>query len=205
MKRILKSQIPFCLVIICVALYVYWALPRTYFQQDEWYSFGKHMYLLSLNKISFLANLFRGGLLGHFGPFTSFFFIPQSKLYRLHFAPYAYLSIFFHIINSLLVYFFVTRLTKNRTIGFLTGIFFATWYISHQAITWISAYASTLGSTLFLLLSLNFFLKYQDEKSKKKYYYFSLGMLLISVVFKEITAFLFIFFPIWSLINIKKI
>ena len=204
MKRTLKSQIPFCLIIVGAVLYAYWALPRTYFQQDEWYVFGKYMYLLSLNKISFLANFFKGGLLGHFGPFTDFFLLPQFIFFRFHFAPYAYLSIFFHIINSLLVYFFVTRLTKEKAVGLLVGLLFATWYISHQAITWIGAYPGTLGSTLFLLLSLSFFLKYQDEKIKKKYYYFSLGMLLVSLGFKEITAFLFIFFPIWGLIIIKK-
>lgn len=162
------------------------------------------MYLLSLSKVGFFINLFKGGLLGHFGPLTTLFFLSQFLLFGLHFASYAYLSMFLQIINSLLVYFFVTRLTKEKIVGLLAGILFATWYISHQAVTWIAAYPGTQGATLFLLLSLIFFLKYQNEKNKRKYYYLSLGMLLISLGFKEITAFLFIFLPIWGLISIKK-
>jgi len=203
MKRILKSHIPFCLVIACAILYTYWALPRTYFQQDEWHSFGGCMHLLSLSKAVVFTNLFKGSLLGHFTPLATLFFLFQFVLFGVNFAPYAYLIIFLHAINSLLVYFFVVRLTKERMIGLLTGILFATWYISHQAVTWISAY-SAQGAAFFLLLSLIFFLKYQNEKNRRKYYYLSLGMLLVSLGFKEITAFLFIFLPLWGLICIKK-
>lgn len=204
MKRTFKSQIPYCLVIICVVLYTYWALPRTYFQQDEWCGFGKYMYLLSLSKVGFFTNLFKGGLLGHFTPFAEFFLLPQFIIFGLYFAPYAYLSMFFHAINSLLVYFFVARLTKEKVVGLLAGVLFTTWYISHQAVTWVGTYTGMQGATLFLLLSLIFFSKYQDEKNRRKYYYLSLGMLLISLGFKEITAFLFIFLPIWGLMSIKK-
>lgn len=204
MKRILKSQIPYCLVIICAVLYTYWALPRTYFQQDEWHSFGNFIYLQSLDMKGSLARLFQGGYLGHFCPLTALFAFFLFILFGLHYVPQAYLSMFFLGLNSLLVYFFVTRLTKKRVVGLLAGVLFATWYISHQAVTWIAAYPGTQGATLFLLLSLTFFLKYQNEKNRRKYYYLSLGMLLISLGFKEITTFLFIFFPIWGLINIKK-
>lgn len=200
MKRILKSRVPFCLIIVCAILYTYWALPQTYFQQDEWYGFGYYMYLLSPDRINFLmANLFKASR-----PLSSFFYLPQFILFGLHFAPYAFLSIFLHTVNSLLVYFFVTRLTKERMVGLLAGALFATWDVSHQAVTWIAAYPGTQGAALFLLLSLIFFLKYQDEKNIKKYYYLSLGMFLVSLGFKSSTAFLFILLPFWGLINIKK-
>lgn len=204
-NKTFKAHFLFCSIIIFAILYTYWSLPQTYFQQDEWSSFGKRIYELSFSKFSFIAQFFsRGGLLGHITPLTSIFFLLQFIFWGLHFAPYAYLSMSFHAISSLLVYSFVVQLTKERIIGLLAGLFFATSYISHQAVTWIGTYPGTQGATLFLLLSLIFFLKYQDEKNRRKHYYLSLGMLLISLFFKEITAFLFIFFPIWGLVSTKK-
>jgi len=202
-KKFIRYFLPYS-AIVCAILYTYWALPQTYFQQDEWIGLGHRMYDLSLPKFGFPSQFYSGGLFSQFGPLGAVPSFIQVALFRLHFAPYAYLSIFFHIISSLLVYFFVTRLTKERMVGLLTGLFFATWYNSHQAVTWMATYLAIQEATLFLLLSLIFFLKYQDEKNRRKYYYLSLGMLLISLGFKEIAAPCFIFFPIWGLINIKK-
>ena len=201
-KKFIRRFLPY-LAIVCAILYTYWALPQTYFQQDEWIG-GHRLYDLSLPKFGFPSQFARRGLFSQFGPLSVVPSFIQVAVFRLHFAPYAYLSIFFHIISSLLVYFFVTRLTKERMVGLLTGLFFATWYISHQAVTWVATYLPIQGATLFLFLSLIFFLKYQDKKNRRKYYYLSLGMLLISLGFKEIAASFFIFLPIWGLISIKK-
>ncbi len=201
-KKSIRYLLP-CLAIVCAILYTYWALPQTYFQQDEWIGFGHRVYDLSLPEFSFLRQFSTSGLFSQFGPLSSVFCFMQV-LFWLDFAPYAYLSIFFHIINSLLVYFLVTRLTKERMVGFLTGLLFGTWYIAHQTVTWIGTSFGVEAATLFLVLSLLFFLKYRDEKNRRKYYYLSLGMLLISVGFKEVGAPCFIFLPVWGFISMKK-
>lgn len=199
------KEIGVLIFLASLVAFVYRRLPLTFFQQDEWHSLGAYIAVrLEGNFSAWFSYLTSGSFFGHFNPLVEFFNIVQFTLFGLNFAPYAYLSIFFHFINSLLVYFFVTRLTKNKVVGFLTGILFSTWGASYQAVTWIGTYAGTLGATLFLLLSLIFFLKYQDKNKLRKYYYLSLGMLLISLGFKETTVFLFIFFPTWSLFNIKK-
>ncbi len=75
-------------------------------------------------------------------------------------------SLILHVINSLLVLYFLTILTKQKKIGLIAGLLFLIHPLHTEAIAWASGKKDLL-SALFYLLSLVLYLKYVRSKEKK--------------------------------------
>lgn len=192
------------LLIAIIAVATYWPLTKSFFQQDEWVIFGNIIY----------SNLTHKNILGVILPFSGFsHFAPWTRIltkftfdfFHLNFPYYAYLAIFFQIINSFLAFFLARTLTKNKLISLIAAIFFATSSISHQATTWMATNIGTQGSTVFLFLSIIFFVKYLIEIKKNIYLLFSVVFWIISTGFKESGIIVLLFFPLlWFFYEKKK-
>ncbi len=198
MKRILKSHVFFCLIIICLVLYTYWILPRTYFQQDEWHGLGRYHIARSKGGISaWLSFIMEGSSFGHLNPLVQVFNIAQYTFFGLNFEAYAYASIFLHIINCFTFYILVNLLLKEKIKAFLACLLFALSSIYHQAITWVGAYGATQPALFLVLISIIFFVKYLKGLNFKTLL-FSLILLLLGLGFRESVLFLFLFYPLWA-------
>lgn len=193
------SKKEFFLVIIFFSLvifFAYWRLPGTFFQQDEWQSFGATNYFLSLEKKLFFKSILPvASGISHFTPLASLFFRLEYILFKVNFPPYALVSLVFHLINSLLLFYFVYSLFKKKSLALFTGLFFAVNSFSHQAVSWVAAGAGLLQATTFLLLALVFF-----QKSLS----LSLLMLFVASLFKETPLFLLLLLPFFWLIFAKR-
>lgn len=187
-----------------VIVLTYWDLPKTFFQQDEWLGFGKLIFQESAGGIgNALSYPFLVGK-GHFNPLAFLQIYLEFKLFGLSLEPLAYISIVTHIVNSLLLFYFVYLLLKNKFLAFCSALFFAVESISSQAVTWMAASPVTQGAVLFLLLSLIFTLKY-FQSNRKRNYYLGLVFLFIGLLFKETILFFFILAPLmWVLFGQKK-
>lgn len=185
---------------------VFWAfrnLPKVYFQQDEWHFFGWmlsareggiiNMIWQSLKVPRALASLTFQGLFS--------IFATNERLYN-------YFSLFFHGLNSFLVFYLTYRLTKKRLVAALSGLFFAFNSVHLQSILWIGASVGSLFSTFFSLLSIILFFDYLKERKFAKYIW-AVIFLIISVFYKETSLFLFLFYPIldyiWFKNRLKKV
>ncbi|KKR83033.1 MAG: hypothetical protein UU29_C0008G0142 [Candidatus Daviesbacteria bacterium GW2011_GWA2_40_9] len=133
-------------VIFLLTLMAYWELPQSFFQQDEWHTFGYYNYLLSLGKEEFIANVLRSGLLTHFTPLSLFFKMSLYQFFALNSSLYFVVSIILHIMVSITIYFFILMLVKKR-----------------------------LAATILFYF----------KKGKKKFFYISLSLILIALLFKE--------------------
>lgn len=180
--------------IIAITLYSYQRLPQLYYLNDEWLSLAG-VYVNGIKSVIgdySLIELLTGKArpLGTLLINTYYLFFPYNIL------PFAITSYLFHIINSLLVYIFVKKLSKSEFIAIFTGIFFTTASISNQTFSWTANVTQVPTSTTFLLLSLLFMLIY-SQKGEFRYFTLSWLFAYIAFLFKDAVFYIFIFLPIY--------
>ncbi len=183
MNKVKSFIIPIFLIILAVAV-SYSNLTGSFFEQDEWHSFGYYTYLSSLNGPEFFQTILKNDPLAHFTPLSLFFKMEFYRLFGLNSSAYFFASITFHILVSLTVYFLALKLTKKRLPAILGGVFFAINSSHYQAVTWLGTFEGAELSTFFGLLSILGFLIFLDMK-KKIFLGLSMLSILIALLFKE--------------------
>ena len=192
MRNIFKNRNLYLLgLIFIVALFTFFNLPRTFYQQDEWQTLGHNLaggmgIFASANPLSLLF--------GELRPLSGFIYLIFLGFYKFTVIPIAIFGIVFQIINAILTFYLTDKITKNKLIALLASLFLITNSVSHQAVTWASA-IGTLPATTLILVALIFYLKY-FEKEKKEYLLFGLVSTITSILFKGVGLFLFILLPL---------
>jgi tetratricopeptide (TPR) repeat protein len=77
-------------------------------------------------------------------------------------------NLLLHLLNTVLVYFFVNRLFANKTMAILTMLLFGLHSIHAESVAWVTERKDLLYS-LFYLAALNFYLEF-ISKQKNKFY-----------------------------------
>lgn len=201
-----KNKFPFALsflIFSTILLFItYHQLPQTFFQQDEWQYFGANIFAISTEHPILYTVIPFQGQLTHFFPLGTLLFLVEYLLFKVHFIPYALIGLSLHIINAFIMYLLIKKTSRNEIVAFSSSGLFLINSISHQPVTWIAAGIGTLPSTTSLLLSTLFFIKYL-EKNENKYFFITLFLVAISLFFKEISLFIFLFLPIYWILYRK--
>lgn len=192
----MKRTLLFFTILIGVILFTYWHLSKVFFQQDEWYFFAYTILWQSRGSLAFFRNIFLPGGFAHLTPFSHIFNLVLFNLFFPQTSPFAVISLILHLTNAFLVFYFVKKLTGDRFAGFVASLVFAVCATAQQSVSWFSAFTGAETSTFFLLLTLIFFWKF-IQKHNWRFYWLSLGTLIVSLLFKETTIFLFAFLPVW--------
>lgn len=201
------KSIPHYLLLLFLLLLIMFAfrdLPQSFFEQDEWHSFGHYNYLLSLNTSDLIINALRSGPFNHFTPLSLFSKLTMFKVFGLNAEYYFYVSIFLHFLVAAAVYFLVYLVLERKLPAFLSSIFFAINSSHHQAVTWIGTFEGAELSVLFGVLSLCSFLRYR-KIDRKKWFYLTLLCLFISLLFKETAISFFIILGALVMISQRRI
>lgn len=115
-------------------------------------------------------------------------------------SPFILTNIFFHLLNTILVYFFTHRLfPENKTSPFITAIIFGLHPMHVESVAWISERKDVLY-VFFYLLSLLAYLKYK-AKSRSSLLLFSLILFICACLSKAMAVSLPI---VLYLIDLKK-
>ncbi len=185
------------LLILLVVLITYNGLTETFYQQDEWWVFGNVILSSNDGLLHFLKNtLYEAGKV-HAIPISASIPFIEYKLFGFNFEAYAAVSIINHLIVSILVYILALTLFKNRFLALLSGLLFAVYGISHQAITWVAA-VNTQVVVIFSLSCIIFFLKYVQKANGNRYLFLSLLFLFLALFSNESAFSLFLILPlIW--------
>lgn len=199
MRKILNNKGHFfsIIVILLFILFTYWRLPNGFFEQDEWHSFGHYTYLLSLPFGKLLSGVLVSGPFTHFTPLSLLTKMTMFKIFGLNAGYFFAVSITFHYLVTISIYFLINKLLKNRPAALLGSLFFALNASHHQAVTWLGTFEGVELSALFGILALN---KCLDKKVN--FWYVGL-LLLISLLFKE-TGFIFLALTVIILVFFKK-
>lgn len=193
-KTTIFSQLPVAGAVVVIITISYWKIFNSFFQQDEWLGFARFI-LLKDTGILNIINYTLTTVTGHYVPLALLGVYSIFSLFNLNYFPYALVSFLLHLINVLLTFYFAKLLIKEAKLALLAAILFGISSSNYQATAWTVADLSVHGATIFGLLSLIAILKFLETRVFK-FFLLSLGALLISLLFKEITVGFFIFFPI---------
>ncbi len=200
MQKIIKGNILFIIVLAIAIVFTFWNLPQTFYQQDEWQVLGLNLVQGTSNIIKYTSPLQL--LFGEGRPLVRALNLIFFGIFKFTVIPTALFAILMHIVNSVLVFYLVKKITLKNVIAFIASLFFAVNAVAHQAVTWAAA-VGTLPATTLILLSILSYLKFLEEK-KKKWLLFSFFSTIISLLFKENGIFLFVFIPALYFIYNKK-
>ena len=102
-----------------------------------------------------------------------------DRLFNLNSEPYYWLSIFFHGINTCIIFSLVNLWTHRRSIGFLAAILFAVKFSYFEVITSTSAMEYSFWG-IFFLLSITFFGLYLERRKSYLYWISVLAYALLA-------------------------
>ena len=190
----LKSILPIGVLIALVASVMAVGL-GLFYEQDEWQGLGN----ILAYKDDFITLNINGAiplLLGEGRLLASVLTKHLLGNYPLNIQPIIYFSIFFHSLNVVLVYLLAKRHVGNSLFAFIGAAFFAVNSVAQEAITWPGAIVGTLPATTLILISVGLFLEF-IKNNRFVFGAVSLGVLYLSLFFKEIGSILFLVFPVF--------
>jgi len=158
-SNILSSTRLFVLIIICITAFSFsTAINNEFTSWDDNYYVVGNRYIKDFSKEG-ITKLWteRTGMGGTRLTLTSFML--DFKLWRLNPKLYHAENVLWHILNSILLFFLITRLIKNRQAAFVTAILFAIHPMHVESVAWIAERKDVLY-TFFLLLCFHAYISY---------------------------------------------
>lgn len=162
-QKILRSNRFFVLIIIFItALSFSTAINNEFTSWDDNYYVVNNRYIKDFSKEG-ITKLWteRTGLGGTRLTLTSYML--DFKLWRLNPKLYHAENVLWHILNSVLLFFLIARLIKDRKVAFVTAILFAIHPMHVESVAWIAERKDVLY-TFFLLLCFHSYIYYIQAK-----------------------------------------
>jgi len=134
---------------------------------DDSYYFTTYYELINFNW-SDLKTIFSSYYLQMYQPLPVLSFALTYKFFGAEPAAYHLFSIFFHMLNGIMVFLLVKKLFRNYTVSLLAALLFAVHPMNVETVSWISARSNEMF-TFFFLLALYFYLEYSEKQTVKNY------------------------------------
>ncbi len=117
---------------------------------------------------------------GCYKPLTELSFAVDYHFFRLNPAGYHAVNLVLHLLNCLLVFWFLLRLSRNVPVAFIGALLFGVHPLHVESVAWVSERKDMLYG-LFSLLSLIAYLSYLRKRSSG-FYWLSLFLFFISLL-----------------------
>jgi len=124
-------------------------------------------------------------------------------MFGLNYVFYAVLSLVFHVVASVAVFYLADELFEDRKLALASALLFAAFAAGYQATSWVFIDVATHGAAIFGLVSAVYFIR-ALKGGGNRLFVISVASLMLSLLFKEVVLGLFIFFPLTCLIFPKK-
>lgn len=179
--------------IIVLTLISYQHLSQLFYMNDEWIALGNVLVngiYANFSQYSILENL-----LGKGRPLTFLLSNLFYQYFTYNVTPFVVVAYTFHILNGLLLYILVKKISKNRFVSAIAGIFFITASVANQSMTWIPNITQDLTAVTFILVAQLLLLIFSETK-KKIYLFLSFFAAYIAFLFKDQFFYIFLWLPI---------
>ena len=181
------------LILIPLSFIFYFEAIDNFFVWYDFYWLYRGKYLLRNPYEAFALDTY------YYDPLVYLVFWFNFKLFGTNHAYYHIFDIAIHSLNALLVSCIVFKLSKNRLLSFLSGLFFATSFATAHAVIYNWARVD-LFCVLFSLLALIAYMKFL-ESGNKTFYFLS----LLSFVFAMSSKGTAIVLPIFLIITVWQV
>lgn len=177
--------------------------------QNDFVNWDDNEYLLENNDIKDLSihnikNIFSSFYVNNYQPFTMLTYAIEYKLSGLNPAVYHLNNIILHLINTLLVFYFIFLLTSRFEIASVVSLLFAVHPMHVESVTWIAERKDVLYS-LFYLGSLISYIFYKQKGLQTKFYIFSIVLFIFSLLSKSMAVTLPIVLMLIDYFNSKQL
>lgn len=181
------------IILIIVGILAFFSFINTFqnpFVWDDPGRIGENGYIKRLDNLSLL---FSSKYLSYFRettyrPLYTLTLFLNYHFFKLNVYGWRIFNIFVHILNTILIYFLIRYIFKNRTISSITALIFAVHPIHTEAVN-VVVYRTELLACLFFLGSFFLYLKsIRDRKIKKGFYLLSIFMFILALCSKEMAA-----------------
>ncbi len=126
---------------------------------------------------------FSNFVMGNYHPVTMISFMLDYRMFNLTPKGYHAVNLLWHVLSSLLVFFMIQKLFKSIYISVIVSLLFAIHPINVESVVWISERKNVL-SVFFFLLSLNSYIVYTENKTKRIQLIFTYCFFILSVLSK---------------------
>ncbi len=133
-----------------------------------------------------LKDIFTTNVASNYHPLTILCLAIEYQFFKLNPTGYHVFNLFLHLLNTLLVFQVINKLSKNQLIALVAALLFGIHPIHAESVAW-AAELKDLLYTFFFLLSYLFYLKYIAEQ-KTSFYVFALLLFLLSLLSKAMAA-----------------
>ena len=195
-----RFSLPLLLSLISILPYL--KLFDGFFQQDEWYGFAWYILHKDLG-IRETIKFFFTPSVGHYNPLSIAIQNLFFSIWGMDYQKFLILGLVFHALVTVGVYYLTKLVFKgNKTLAITSALIFAFFASPYQGTGWVVANIATQWSCLLGVVSSILFFKFLESK-RKKFFVWSIALLFISLLFKEITIGLFPMFFVVCLLKTK--
>jgi len=184
------------LIIICAALFCYANTLRAPFLWDDEVLILRNHFIRDLTHLReiFTTTHFQGGGEGgnFYRPLQIISYLFDYAIWKLNPFGYHLTSLFLHCLVGLGVYFLISKISANNSIGLLSSLFFVVHPVHTEAVTYIAGRADSLAA-LFLLFAFFVFIQIPAEPSpKRNLYWIGASLLYIFALLSKESALIFL-------------
>lgn len=133
-----------------------------------------------------IIKIFSSTYFSNYHPITSISFALDYYYFNTNAGYYHLINIIIHIINGLLVFFFINKLFKVPGISLLSAVLFLVHPMHSESVAWISERKDLIYSMFFLCSMITYI--FYLEKKKRKFIYLSFISFIFSLLSKSMAT-----------------
>lgn len=191
LKRLLGTNRGAVLLLITIGIAIYaWSLPNEMFWDDDDFIL-KNRYIKEWRYLPefFTQNLVAGAHLNsnYWRPLLLIVFATEWSLWKDWAPGWHAVNTGFHIADTILLFFIILTLFRNRTLALCTALIFLTHPIQVETVVYVNSLGDSL-SVFFMFASIYLYLKYRLSKQSalmSRFYYLSVALFPLALLSKE--------------------
>jgi protein O-mannosyl-transferase len=133
---------------------------------------------------------FTSYVMGNYHPLTMLSYSVEYSLFKLNPKPYHIVNLVIHLLNTLLVMYFIWLLCKQKWVAFITALLFAIHPMHVESVAWVSERKDVLYTFFFLMASCTYIMYLQRKNKRRMYYITTLILFVLSILSKGMAVFL---------------
>jgi len=134
-----------------------------------------------------IKTIFTSIQVDNYSPVTTLILAIEYSIAGPEPGPFHIISLVFHLLNILLVFYFIHHLTGKRNVSLITTLLFAVHPMFVESVAWIPAQSSIICS-IFTLGTLIFYVDYIRYGFKRKFLLFSFLLFILTLMSKSIAV-----------------
>ncbi len=127
-------------------------------------------------------------VMGNYHPITMLSYCLEYEKFKLNPKPYHVTNLILHLLNTLLVFYFIWLLTKQRWVAFITAILFAAHPMHVESVAWVAERKDVLYSFFYLAALCTYIFYLQKEKKKALFYALTFLFFILAILSKAMAV-----------------